>query len=151
HVCLYERARKFSNSYFGGPPYSQFKFTGLSFGTRPLHHVMQLYSNILPGIEKKGFPEVQLFYGIRYSGCRMKYELLPPAESLMKEVEQHLTSERSLGSLPDLRSECHILEMEPRESSEDWPYAGYPDLLPYVPLQLADRIPCSPQTFQGLI
>src|SRR5262252_3203824 len=86
HACLYERVCKFSDSYFGGAPHSAFKFSGLSFGTRPIHHVMTLSSNVLPGIEKKGFSELQLFYGIRYGGCRMKYEILPPAESIFEEL-----------------------------------------------------------------
>ena len=112
---------------------------------------MTLYWDVLPGIEKKGFSELPLFYGFRYAGCSMKYEILPPSESVFKEIEDCLSSGSRLSGLPDLSDECHILEMQPRESSEDWPYAGYPDLLPYAPLQLAMRIPCSPEDFQGLI
>ncbi|HTR43294.1 MAG TPA: hypothetical protein VMH87_16910 [Pseudomonadales bacterium] len=154
HACLYERATKFSNSYFGGAPHFPYKFTGKSFGPRPLHHVMRLHSNDLPGIEKRGFSELTLFYGIHYDGCTMKYKLLPPPESLFKEIDQSLHMASETGSkiqLPDLSSECHILEMEPLQSSGKWPYAGYPDLLPHVPLKLAARIPCSPKEFQGLI
>jgi len=151
HACLYERSAKFSSSYFGGPPHSAFKFTGVSFGPRSIHHVMTLYWDVLPGIEKKGFSDLSLFYGVRYGGCRMKYEKLPPSKSVFDKMEDWLSSEKGLAELPDLSSQCHILEMEPRESSEDWPYAGYPDLLPYVPLRLAERIPCSPKDFQNLI
>ena len=151
HACLYERSAKFSNSYFGGPPHFAFKFSGMSFGTCPIHHVMMLNCDILPGIEKKGFSDLALFYGIRYGGCRMKYEILQPSESVFEEIEDCLPSGKGLHNLPDLSSQCHILEMEPRESSEDWPYADYPDLLPYVPLQLAKKIPCSPEDFRGLI
>jgi hypothetical protein len=154
HACFYDRATKFSNSYFGGAPHSSYKFTGKSFKPRPLHHVINLYWNILPGIEKKGFSELTLFYGIHYDGCVMKYELLPPPESLFLEIENSLSTAsetRSKIQFPDLSSECHILEMEPLESSGNWPYAGYPDLLPHVPLKLADRIPCSPEEFQSLI
>jgi hypothetical protein len=147
HACLYERAAKFSSSYFGGPPHYAFKFSGKPFGTRPIHHVMTLCWSILPGIEKKGFSELPLFYGMRYGGCRMKYEILEP-ELDLSEIEDRLSSKRGF---PDVRSECHVLEMEPCESSEDWPYAGYPDLLPYVPLRLAERVPCSPEDFQGVI
>jgi hypothetical protein len=147
HACLYERSTKFSHSYFGGPPHFSFKFTGKPFGTRPIHHVMTLYWNILPGIEKKGFSDLPLFYGLRYGGCRMKYEIVPP-EWEISEIEGLLASKRAL---PDLSEACHVLEMEPTKSSEDWPYIGYPDLLPYVPLQLAKRIPCSPEEFQDLI
>jgi hypothetical protein len=95
-----------------------------------------------------------LFYGIHYDGCVMKYELLPPSESFFLEIEHSLSAASDTESkiqIPDLSSECHILEMEPLESSGNWPYAGYPDLLPYVPLELADRIPCSAEEFQGLI
>jgi hypothetical protein len=147
HACLYERATKFSNSYLGGPPHNTFKFSGMSFATRPIHHVMTLCWNILPGIEKKGFSYLPLFYGLRYGGCVMKYEILQP-ELDTSDIEKRLSSKCGF---PDLRSECHILEMEPRVSSEDWPYEGYPDLLPYVPLQLSERVPCSPEDFQGLI
>lgn len=84
----------------------------------------------------------------------MKYQLLPPPESFFQEIEQALSAAKETRSriqFPDMSSECHILEMEPLQSSGKWPYAGYPDLLPHVPLKLADRIPCSPEEFQGLI
>jgi len=154
HACLYERATTFSSSYFGGAPHFPYKFTGRSFGPRPLHHVMKLHSGILPGIEKKGFSELTFFYGIHYDGCVMKYEILPPPESTFLEIEDSLSVASETGSkigFPDLSSECHVLEMEPVQSSGNWPYPGYPDLLPYVPLKLADRIPCCPEEFQGLI
>src|ERR1700742_2770963 len=140
HVCLYARATKFSSSYFGGAPHSPYKFTGQSFGPRPLHHVMRLYCDALPGIERMGFSDLTLFYGIHYDGCTMKYELLSPPESVFQKINQSLSSASRTGSkvhLPDLSSECRILEMDPAQSSGRCPYAGYPDLLPCVPLKLA--------------
>ncbi|HET7624002.1 MAG TPA: hypothetical protein VFM25_01965 [Verrucomicrobiae bacterium] len=150
-ACFYKRAAKFSNSYFGGPPHSTFKFTGITYDTHSIHHVMSLSWKTVPGIEKKGISDLPLFYGLRYGACRMKYEILPPSESVFSKIEDSLSSKSGSIDLPDLSSECHLLEMEPRKSSDSWPYAGYPELLPYVPLCLADRVACSPEDFQSLI
>ena len=147
HACLYERTAQFSKSYFGGPPDYAFKFSGNAFGTRPIHHVMTLYWDALPGIEKKGFSDLPLFYGIRYGGCCMKYEIVSP-QLEFSDIEERLAAKRGL---PNLSDECQILEMEPTKSSEDWPYVGYPELVPYVPLRLTERVQCSPEDFQGLI
>ena len=82
--------------------------------------------DIIPGIEKKGFSSLPLFYGMCYDGCTMTYEI-------------------------EVSSRLRLLELEPRMSTDDWPYSGYPDLLPYVPLRLAQRVPCSPEQFQDLL
>jgi hypothetical protein len=61
-----------------------------------------------------------------YSGCSMTYE-----------IEETFR--------------FRLLELEPRKSSADWPYSGYPDLLPYVPLRLARRVRCSSEQFRELL
>jgi hypothetical protein len=124
YVCLYERTANWSPSYFGGP--TDIHFTGKRHGPRSLHHVMTLGWDAIPGIQKKGYRELSLFYGMCYSGCTMMYEIVKT-------------------------SPCRLLEFEPRKSSTDWPYSGYPDLLPYVPLRLARRVGCSPRTFGKLL
>ena len=124
HACLYERATKYSTSYFGGP--TEIQLAGLRHGPRPIHHLMTLNWRAIPGIEKKGVTELPLFYGMGYSGCSMTYEI----------VES---------------SRCKLLEMEPSKSSADWPYSGYPDLLPYIPLRLAQRVSCSQEQFRELL
>ena len=123
-ACFYERATSYSPSYFGGP--SDVRFSGLQHGPRPLHHLMTLNWQALPGIEKKGFSDLPLFYGMSYSGCTMTYE-----------IEESLR--------------CRLLELQPPKSSPDWPYSGYPDLLPYVPLRVARQIPCSPDEFREVL
>ena len=81
----------------------------------------------------------------------MRYEILPPSGAVLDQLENQILSGMNLEGLPDISSECHILDIQPRESSDNWPYASYPDLLPYVPLRLAERVRCSPEDFQGLI
>lgn len=121
---FYERAIGYSPSYFGGP--TSIRFTGLRHGPRALHHVLTLNWDAIPGIEDKGFSDLSLFYGMCYSGCTMTYEIV---ESFR----------------------YRLLELEPRKSSSDWPYSGFPDLLPYVPLCLKERVRCSPDQFRELL
>ena len=124
HAFLYERASGYSSSYFGGP--TSIRLTGLRHGPRPLHHMMTLNWDAIAGIEKQGYSSLSLFYGMCYSGCTMTYQ-----------IEETYRS--------------RLLELEPRKSSADWPYSGFPKLLPYVPLRVARRVPCSAEQFRELL
>jgi hypothetical protein len=123
-ACFYERASRYSPSYFGGP--TGIRFTGLRHGPRRLHHVMTLNWKTIPGIEEKGLSNLCLFYGMSYSGCTMTYEIV--------ELFRY-----------------RLLELKPPKSLADWPYSGYPDLLPYLPLRVAQQVPCSPEQFRKLL
>lgn len=124
HAYFFERASTYSPSYFGGP--TSIRFSGLRHGPRRVHHVMTLNWDAIPGIETKGFSNLSLFYGMCYSGCRMTYQIV--------ELFRY-----------------RLLELEPRKSLADWPYRGYPELLPYVPLRLAKRTRCSCEQFRELL
>src|SRR5689334_8887027 len=93
HAFFYERASGPSPSHFGGP--TNIRFTGVVHGPRRLHHMMTLHRDAIPGIEKEGFSELSLFYGMCYSGCTMAYEI---GEG----------------------SNFHLLELDPSKSSADW-------------------------------
>lgn len=124
HACFYERASAPSSSRIGG--LSDIQFSGIVHGPRRLHHILRLGSDELPGIQQKGFTGLSLFYGMCFDGCSMSYEV---------------------------RDAIHyyLLELEPRKSSDDWPYPDYPDLLPSVPLRLARRVPCSAERFSKFL
>jgi hypothetical protein len=124
HACFYERALAPSSSRIGGP--SDIQFSGIVHGPRSLHHILTLGSDELPGIQQKEFTGLSLFYGMCFDGCSMSYEVRDAIR-------------------------YHLLELEPTESSDGWPYSDYPDLLPTVPLRLARRIPCSRERFSEFL
>ncbi len=123
-ACFYERASAPSPSRIGGS--SDVQFSGIVHGPRRLHHILTLGSDELPGIEQRGITGLSLFYGMCFSGCSMSYEVRDAIR-------------------------YRLLELEPTESSDDWPYPDYPDLLPCVPLRLAQRIPCSRDRFSEFL
>jgi hypothetical protein len=95
------------------------KFTGVRHGPARLHRVLTIEGSMIPA------PPVPLFYGLRFSGCRVTY------------------------SLPS-RSVCRITQIEPRRSSADWPYQDYPSLLPYIPLRVQKRASYTTERFARL-
>ncbi|MBX3586835.1 MAG: hypothetical protein KF796_09320 [Ramlibacter sp.] len=101
------RSEEHSFSVFGGPLEAEI---GGSRFAKPLHHVATINHNQLQIL---GAPlyvwELPLVYGLFYSGCTLEY-----------------TFERSAIS---------IQSVEPKEPTESWPYANFPVLLPYVPLE----------------
>ena len=110
-------------TYFGGP--LDMRFTGIQYGPHRLHRVLTLDDSMIPGLKEHTVSSMPLFYGLRFSGCRLMYRVRR-------------------------RSVCHITEIEPRRSLRDWPYLDYPPLLPYIPLRLQRRISCTPQRFAKL-
>lgn len=98
----------YSSTYFGGPGADQV-FEGPRYGPRRLHHLLTI-RNLdfgVPGLDF-GF-KTSFYYGICFEGCALTYRRTAPAAIL-------------------------ITEMEPRKSGRDYPYFGYPDVLPYHPL-----------------
>lgn len=124
HACFYERASAPSSSRIGGP--SDIQFSGIVHGPRRIHHIVTLGSDELPGIQQRGFAGLSLFYGMCFDGCSMTYEVRDAIR-------------------------YHLLELAPSKSLDDWPYSDYPDLLPSVPLRLAQRIPCSRDRFSEFL
>ncbi len=117
-VYSFERANEHSRFTFGGP--LEARLTGmLPRGPHPLHQVARLPLFQLPELrERFGYATLSLIYGFTYEDCEIKYRI------------------KSTGSID-------ILAMSPKRSSEDFPYANYPLLLPYVPLTLSEVSPCT--------
>lgn len=106
------RAAKHTFSCFGGP--LEMSVTGRRLGRRPLHKIAHISDQHVPlSGSSRYVSDIPLIYGMRYSGCSLKYKFK--------------------------FREINILELDPPQSSEDWPYKGYPKILPYAPLELGAR------------
>ncbi len=117
-----ERSNKHQASYFGGPIEPAVAFTGVQHGPRKLHHILTLDGNCFgPMWHVPGGHHLYLVYGMCYGGGGLTYR------SKLHEIE--------------------ILEMNPTESSPDWPYPCFPELLPYVPMRLQACVDCSLEEF----
>ncbi|HET7805001.1 MAG TPA: hypothetical protein VFL53_12210 [Pseudolabrys sp.] len=110
-LYTFERTARYSASKFGGP--LCVKILGRSFGPKPLHLIASLGGWHIPSLNDHQLVELPLVYGLNYDGCRIDYRV-------------------SFGHTIEL------LDMQPAESSDDWPYPYFPPLLPYVPLRLED-------------
>lgn len=111
-LYTFRRADKYSASVFGGP--SRATVTGLSFGPKPLHLIARLGSRHIPALSHHHLFDLPLIYGMYYNDCELSYRV-----SFGHQIE--------------------LLAMEPAASIDDWPYSGFPPLLPYLPLQLDNR------------
>lgn len=111
------RGLEHSTSSYGGP--LELEVDGMDLA-QPLHRVATIaVDHLRPLGLPWRFSELPLVYGLRYSDCRLHYTFEPGA------------------IVPS--------SMEPREPTEDWPYAGYPQLLPFVPLEPG---PIAPSTWE---
>jgi hypothetical protein len=118
-----ERSEARMASYFGGP--FQGSITGVRHGPRQLHHIATINGDCFePLWDVIGGGSLRLLYGMCYDDCRLKYR----------------TSATT----------AEVLEMEPTASDTDWPYPDYPIYLPYFPLRLQRRSPCSLEEFSEL-
>lgn len=106
----FERADKHTASCFGGP--LEVEISGKPFGPRPLHLVASLGGHHIPVLSKANIQSLPLIFGMYYDGCELSY--------------------RADGQ------RIELLELSPAMSADDWPYANFPPLLPYVPLRLSD-------------
>jgi hypothetical protein len=122
-VYSFERANEHSESTFGGP--LEAELSGVRIGSRPLHTVASLSHVHIPQLRSDfQLYELLLIYGFNYSGCELRYR-----KTITGRIE--------------------ILELSPRESSDDFPYANYPPLLPYVPLRVSETRRCTYLQFAG--
>lgn len=107
----FERAPVRSESVFGGP--MQQRVEGIEYGPRPLHMIAEISWMHMPAAhEESRLNKLPLIYGMHYSGCQLRYRVVSGG--------------------------IELLQLEPRASSDDWPYANFPSLLPYIPLRLSD-------------
>lgn len=96
-----------SSSVFGGP--QERRLNGQAHGPARLHQVAELRGRDIPVLTQHYVFGLPLLYGFRFDGCSLKYRFAT--------------------------NDIDVLELTPSTSSDDWPYLGYPSLLPYVPLQ----------------
>lgn len=122
-------------SVFGGP----LELGLVEREPRPeLHQVAVLGHDALAALELPGqVGRIPLVFGLRHNGCELEYRFG--------------------------EDELELVALAPAEPSADWPYANYPQLLPYVPLEVgllereswasfAQRAPCPPSEPQsGLV
>lgn len=125
-VALVPSARH-GGSVFGGP----LELGLVEREPRPLlHQVVALGHDALAALALPGQVGcIPLVFGLSHSGCELEYRYD--------------------------EDELELITLEPAEPSADWPYANYPRLLPYVPLEVgslereswasfAQRAPCPP-------
>lgn len=106
------RSDEHSLSVFGGP--LEAEVHGMR-SAKPLHHIATVNHNQLQVLGAPQYVwEVPLVYGLFYSGCALEY-----------------TFER--GAIA-------VQSVEPKEPTENWPYANFPVLLPYVPLEVGSEM-----------
>jgi len=76
-----------------------------------LHQVVVLGHDALAALELPSHVwRIPLVFGLRHSGCELEYRFG--------------------------EDELELMALEPAEPTADWPYANYPQLLPYVPLEV---------------
>jgi hypothetical protein len=110
-LYTFERAPRHSPSVFGGPLPAG--ISGRPFGPKPLHLIARLAGWHIPALGENHLFDLPLIYGLNYDSCCLDYRV-------------------EYGHKVDLTA------IAPAASSDDWPYANFPPLLPYVPLRLDD-------------
>lgn len=94
---------------------TQVPLVGVPRGSRPLQRLLEL-GDELPFVDESSCGgRLELLYGFCYSGCRLTYSF---TDQLIQ-----------------------MLELEPAAGESDWPYPGFPDVLPEVPLEVDQRLP----------
>lgn len=125
NLYRFRKSRKHEFSWFGGP--CEKYPSGIEHGPQPLHHVATLWRHHLPFLLEQYIPELPLFYGFCFDGCRLRYRV--------GDNEQSVT----------------LLELEPTESAEDFPYQNYPGMFPYYPVAPLKPEPVSKETFLEML
>jgi hypothetical protein len=110
-LYIFERAERRSHSYFGGPLPGE--IVGEPFGPKPLHQIACLSGWHIAALNRNHLHTLPLIHGMCFSGCQLSYRI-------------------------HYGHKVEILKIKPAQSLEDWPYANFPPLLPYVPLRLED-------------
>lgn len=106
-VITFKQAEEFTVSYFGGP--GDMQIIGTDHGPRKIHHVATLNYTDLNADYLDFGSSLHFYYGMCFDGCELEYQY------------------SDTGKLK-------ITDMEPTTSSDDWPYEGFPNQLPYFPM-----------------
>lgn len=109
-----------SFDFFGGP--LERRLSGIQVGPMPLHHIATFMAGHVGAVPQIG--AIPLAFGMCFDGCQMAYRFD--------------------------RKQIEITHMRPCTSTEDWPYANYPLLLPYYQLKLTGTEECSWERFAHL-
>ncbi|QCK85422.1 hypothetical protein E8L99_06385 [Phreatobacter aquaticus] len=109
-------AGRITSFHLGGP--LDWTVTGLDHGPRRLHAIAKLSGRAIRALSRTYLLDFPLVYGMCFGGGDMTYRL----------THSH---------------EVEVLSMSSTRSLDDWPYRGFPDLLPFVPLMLASAVPRS--------
>lgn len=111
-ATTFTRSNRFESSYFGGP--CDFYVDGIEYGPSHVHHIATISNRDL-GIEGYNLGNRSPFiYGMCFDGCSLSYKRTA-------------------------HSAIEITSIEPNQSSDGWPYNGYPPLLPYLQLRVEER------------
>lgn len=122
YMTVFNRGDEFGGTYFGGP--GEYKVKGQEFGPRSLHHIATINSLDL-GIENSGISRLPFYYGMCFDGCELEYKV------------EH-------------SHKLDVSKIDPASSSENWPYASYPEYLPYYPLAVESRKKLSLDEFREI-
>jgi hypothetical protein len=107
-----EKAEVHAQSTFGGP--LELPVEGLPL-PRSLHHIAWLSLNqIKCSAPPRHIWSLPLVHPMRYSGGTLTYTFS--------------------------RQGIQVLELSPAEASDSWPYAGFPELLPFYPVEVSAEI-----------
>lgn len=110
-TTFFDKAKGHSSSAFGGP--LELPITGLHH-PRSLHHIARLSHNQLKYQGAARYWDLPLIHPMRYSGGMLSYTFS--------------------------REGIQILELDPAEPSDSWPYVGFPELLPFHPVEVSAEI-----------
>jgi hypothetical protein len=119
-ATTFTRSERTENSYFGGP--SKVAVKGAKHGPRRIHHIATISTADLGIADSKFGSAIPFYYGMCFECCDLNYKL--PLHTM------------AVVSAPWIE----VTEIEPNVSSDDWPYADYPQLLPYIPLEIQETI-----------
>ena len=110
-TTLLDRCEGRSASAFGGP--LELPVSGMDL-PRALHHIAWLSHNQLKFQGPSRYWDLPLIHPMRYSGGSLSYAFS--------------------------REGIQLLKLDPPEASDSWPYAGFPELLPFHPVEVRSEI-----------
>ena len=111
-TTLFDRVDEHAFSACGGP--IELPVSGADLAV-PLHQIAWLNHNHLPCLAPpRCIWDLPLLHPMRYAGGTLRYRFS--------------------------RDGIEVLHLEPAQASASWPYVGFPDLLPYHPIQVSSVI-----------
>jgi hypothetical protein len=116
---------EFSTSYFGGP--LEETIYGAFPNASKLHQIAVIRDADRPDKTNKHMLDLHLLYGLRFSGCEVKYRAIN--EKVVVPGREH----------PIFKAGIEISELWPDEPMAGWPYRNYPRHLPYLQIKEVHR------------